>query len=140
MAKSTPLYAGFDVRKDAITVAHATGDRAGPPLFVGAIGTRQADTDKLIRRLHGRARERRFVYEAGPSGYGPYRYLTGKDLARDVVAPSLIPRRPGGKVKLDRRDAVELACSGQATSRPSTCPPWRMKRSAPRAGPALPRV
>ncbi len=109
MAKSTPLYVGLDVRKESIAVAPATGGRADPPVFVGAIGTRQADIDKLIRRLQGKTPELRFVYEAGPSGYGLYRYLTGKGWACDVVAPSLIPRRPGDKVKTDRRDAVELA-------------------------------
>ncbi len=106
MAKSTPLYVGLDVHKDSIAVAHATGGRADPPVFVRAIGTRQADLDRLIRRLQGKAR---FTAEAGPSGYGLYRYLTGKGLACDVVAPSLIPRRPGDQVKTDRRDAVELA-------------------------------
>ena len=109
MAKSTPLFVGLDVHKDSIAVAHAAGGRRDPPVFVGAIGTRQADLDRLIRRLQGKAPELRFVYEAGPSGYGLYRYLTGKGLACDVVAPSLIPRRPGDKVKTDRRDAVELA-------------------------------
>jgi transposase len=109
MAKSTPLYVGLDVHKESIAVAHATGGRADPPVFVGAIGTRQADLDRLIRRLQGKAPELRFVYEAGPCGYTLYRYLTKKGLACDVVAPSLIPRRPGDKVKTDRRDAVELA-------------------------------
>jgi len=109
MAKSTPLFVGLDVHKDAIAVAHATGGRADPPVFVGAIGTRQADIDRLIRRLQGKTPELRFVYEAGPSGYGLYRYLTKKGWPCDVVAPSLIPRRPGDKVKTDRRDAVELA-------------------------------
>jgi transposase len=109
MAKSTPLFVGLDVHKDSIAIAHATGGRSEPPVFVGAIGTRQADLDRLIRRLQGKTPELRFVYEAGPSGYGLYRYLTGKGLACDVVAPSLIPRRPGDKVKTDRRDAVELA-------------------------------
>jgi transposase len=99
----------LDVHKDSIAVAHATGGRAEAPVFVGAIGTRQADVDKLIRRLQGKTSALRFAYEAGPSGYGLYRYLTGKGLACDVVAPSLIPRRPGDKVKTDRRDAVELA-------------------------------
>jgi hypothetical protein len=51
MAKSTPLYVGVDVHKESIAVAHATGGRADPPVFVGAIGTRQADIDKLILRL-----------------------------------------------------------------------------------------
>ena len=50
-----------------------------------------------------------FAYEAGPCGYGLYRYLTGKGLPCQVVAPSLIPKKPGDKVKTDRRDAVELA-------------------------------
>jgi transposase len=109
MAKSTPLYVGLDVHKDSIAVAHATGARAAPPVFVGEIGTRQADLDKLIRRLQGKAPTLHFAYEAGPSGYGLYRYLTTKGLACDVVAPSLIPRRPGDKVKTDRRNAVELA-------------------------------
>jgi len=99
----------LDVHKDSIAVAHATGGRSDPPVFVGEIGTRQADLDRLIRRLQGKASALRFVYEAGPSGYGLYRYLTKKGWPCDVVAPSLIPRRPGDKVKTDRRDAVELA-------------------------------
>ena len=51
MAQSTPLFVGLDVHKDSIAVAHARGQSADPPVFVGAIGTRQADLDKLIRRL-----------------------------------------------------------------------------------------
>jgi transposase len=109
MAKSTPLFVGLDVHKDSIAVAHATGGRSAPPVFVGAIGTRQADLDRLIRRLQGKAPQLRFADEAGPSGYGLSRYLTGQGLACAVVAPSLIPRRPGDKVKTDRRDAVALA-------------------------------
>jgi transposase len=50
-----------------------------------------------------------FADEAGPSGYGLHRYLTGKGFPCPVVAPSLIPGKPGDKVKTDRRDAVELA-------------------------------
>jgi len=109
MAKSTPLYVGLDVHKDSIAVAHAAGGRTDPPVFVGEIGTRQADIDRLIRRLQGKAPALRFVCEAGPSGYGLQRYLTTQGWPCDVVAPSLIPRRPGDKVKTDRRDAVELA-------------------------------
>jgi transposase len=109
MDKTTTLFVGLDVHKDSIAVAHAEARRTDPPHFVGAIGTRQADIDKLIRRLQSKAAELVFVYEAGPCGYQLQRYLTGKGLDCQVVAPSLIPKRPGDKVKNDRRDAVELA-------------------------------
>jgi len=109
MRQSTPLFVGLDVHKDSIAVAHAEGGTAAPPVFVGAIGSRQADLDQLLRRLHSKAAALTVAYEAGPSGYGLYRYLTAKGVACHVVAPSLIPRKPGDKVKTDRRDAVTLA-------------------------------
>ncbi len=108
MAQSTPLFVGLDVHKDSIAVAHAAGG-SEPPVFVGAIGPRQADIDQLLRRPQSKTSALTFAYEAGPSGYGLYRYLTGKGLACRVVAPSLIPKKPGDHVKTDRRDAVELA-------------------------------
>ena len=109
MAQSTPLFVGLDVHKDSIAVAHAAGGSAEPPVFVGAIGPRQADLDQLPRRLHGKTRTLTFAYEAGPSGDGLHRYLTAKGLLCQVVAPPLIPKKPGDRVKTDRRDAVELA-------------------------------
>lgn len=78
-------------------------------MFVGAIGPRQADLDKLTRRLEAKAPDLVFAYEAGPCGYVLHRYLTGKGFACQVVTPSLIPKEPGDKIKTDRRDAVELA-------------------------------
>ena len=48
MAQPTPLFIGLDVHKDSIAVAHAQGQSADPPVYVGAIGARQADLDKLI--------------------------------------------------------------------------------------------
>ena len=54
MSQSTPLFVGLDVHKDSIAVAHAQGQSADPPVYVGAIGTRQADLDKLIRRLQAK--------------------------------------------------------------------------------------
>jgi transposase len=68
VAKSTPLFVGLDVHKDSIAVAYAQGQSADPPVFVGAIGTRQADVDKLIRRLHAKTPTLVFAYEAGPCG------------------------------------------------------------------------
>ena len=109
MEKPTPLFVGLDVHKDSIAVAHAQGQSADPPVFVGAIGPRQADLDKVIRRLQSKTPDLVFAYEAGPCGYGLHRHLTGRGFRCDVVAPSLIPKKPGDKVKTDRRDAVELA-------------------------------
>ncbi len=90
-------------------MAHAQGQRADPPVSVGAIGTRQADLDTPIRRLQAKTPTLVFADEAGPCGDGRYRDLTGQGFACQVVAPSLIPKKPGDHVKTDRRDAVELA-------------------------------
>ena len=67
------------VHKDSIAVAHAQGQSADPPVYVGAIGTRQADLAKLIRRLQAKTATLVFAYEAGPCGYGLSRDLTGQD-------------------------------------------------------------
>ena len=56
MAQSTALFVGLDVHKDSIAVAHAAGGSTEPPVFVGAIGPRQADVDQLLRRLQGKNR------------------------------------------------------------------------------------
>ena len=119
MEQPTLLYVGLDVHKDSIAVAHADGYRSDAPHYVGCIGTRQADIDKLIRRLYTKAPKLVFAYEAGPCGYVLHRYLTGKGIDCRVIAPSLIPKKPGDKVKTDRRDAVEIARllrSGDLTS------------------------
>jgi transposase len=110
MGKSNKsLFIGLDVHKDTIAVAYAAEDRGTEVVSLGMIGTRQYDIDKLIRQLQSKGARLVFVYEAGPCGYGLYRYLTRKGLACHVVAPSLIPRKPGDRVKTDRRDAMALA-------------------------------
>ena len=116
---SKTLYVGLDVHKDSIAVAYAPEERGTEVVSLGAIGTRQCDIDKLIRKLQSKGATLVFVYEAGPCGYWLYRYLTRKGLSCNVVAPSLIPRKPGDRVKTDRRDAVMLARlmrSGDLTS------------------------
>jgi transposase len=113
------LFVGLDVHKEFISVAYIGEARDAELVFLGRIGTRQSDIDKLIRNLRGKADEIVFVYEAGPCGYSLYRYLTKKGFQCVVAAPSLTPRKPGDRVKTDRRDARKLARllrSGDLTS------------------------
>ncbi len=102
---SKTLYVGLDVHKDSIAVAYAPEDRGAEVVSLGAIGPRQCDIDTLIRKLQAKGTTLVFVYEAGPCGYWLYRYLTRKGFACHVVAPSMIPRKAGDRVKTDRRSA-----------------------------------
>jgi transposase len=116
---SKTRFVGLDVHKDTIAVAYAAEDRGAEVVSLGTIGTRQCDIDKLIRKLAAKGAALSFAYEAGPCGYWLYRYLARQDLHCAVVAPSLIPRKAGDRVKTDRRDAVTLARllrSGDLTS------------------------
>lgn len=109
MKHSSTLYVGLDVHKESIAVAYVSDAKDAEVLYLGSIGTRQSDIDKLIRQLHSKSAQLVFVYEAGPCGYWLYRYLAKKRLLCWVIAPSLIPKKPGDKVKTNRRDAVQLA-------------------------------
>jgi transposase len=105
-----PAYIGLDVHKETIAVAVARAGRAAPE-FRGEIANRPQKVARLVERL---AREfggevLLFAYEAGPCGYGLYRQLLGLGHDCAVVAPSLIPRKPGERIKTDRRDALRLA-------------------------------
>jgi transposase len=109
MPQSSTLYIGMDVHKDSIAVAYVAKDHHAEVVSLGNIGTRQCDIDQLIRRLRSKSPHLVFVYEAGPCGYWLYRYLTQKGYVCWVVAPSLIPKKPGDRVKTNRRDAIKLA-------------------------------
>jgi transposase len=119
MKEYSTVYVGMDTEKERISVAYAPEGRDCGVEFVGPIGTRQRDVGGLIRRLKAKADKLVFVYEAGPCGYGLYRYLTKEGYECHVVAPSLTPRKPGDRVKTNRRDAMKLARqmrSGDLTS------------------------
>jgi len=109
MTQSSTLYVGMDVHKESIAVASVAQDHGAEVISLGTVGTRQCDIDKLIRQLQSKSEQLVFVYEAGPCGYWLYRYLTKKGYVCWVVAPSLIPKKAGDRVKTDRPDAMQLA-------------------------------
>lgn len=100
-------FIGMDVHKETITVAVAPGE-GGEVRPLGAIPATPDAVAQLMRRL-GSPSQLVCCYEAGPCGYGLYRQLTELGISCQVVAPSLIPRKPGDRIKTDQRDAVKLA-------------------------------
>ncbi len=107
MRNDSTLYVGLDVHKESITVAYAID--AGEFESLGKIGTTKTEIDRLCKRLQSKAPHVQIVYEAGPCGYGLYRQLVERGFECMVCAPSLIPQKPGDRVKTDRRDAVKLS-------------------------------
>ena len=108
MAKSI-TYVGLDVHKDTIAVALAETGLRGEVREHGKIANTPGALKALAVKLASAGRELRFCYEAGPCGYGIQRQLAGMGHDCAVVAPSLIPRKPGERIKTDRRDAINLA-------------------------------
>jgi transposase len=106
MKNSSTRYLGLDAHQATITVA--LSEAAGPPTLYGTIANDPSAVAKLIRQL-GQEAKLVAAYEAGPTGYALHRQLTALGVACVVVAPSLIPRRAGDRVKTDNRDAVTLA-------------------------------
>src|SRR5215216_503272 len=93
-------YVGLDVH--AATIAVAVVDEDEPPMSYGTIANDPTAVRKLITRLGGSDVRLRVAYEAGPTGYAMHRQLSALGIECIVVAPSLIPVRPGDKVKTDR--------------------------------------
>lgn len=107
MDERIKFFVGLDVHKDSISIAACDMSRE-PARFVGTVSS---DVRQVIKALSkaGEPSEICVVYEAGPTGYGLYRELCGRGYRCEIVAPSLIPRRAGDRIKNDRRDCARLA-------------------------------
>jgi transposase len=107
MEKGIKFFVGLDVHKETIAVAVAEAGRLPGRLQ----GTIAHDVNKLLKVLarFGEPGQVHVVYEAGPTGYGLQRALAHRGYRCEVIAPSLIPKRAGDRVKTDRRDCLRLA-------------------------------
>ncbi|MDD2467667.1 MAG: hypothetical protein PHI97_27110 [Desulfobulbus sp.] len=106
--KKTIKNVGLDVYKNSISISIADDDCDAEVRHYGTINNDLNQLDKVIRNLVSQGGKLRFVYEAGPCGYGIYRHLTGNALDCVVVAPSKIPQQGGNRLK-NIRDSLILA-------------------------------
>ena len=106
--KKYSKFTGLDVHKADISIGIASADR-GEAGYYGTIENTPYACLKLAKKLSKGGEEVLFCYEAGPCGYEVYRQLTKAGYDCLVIAPSLIPKKAGDRVKTDRRDAVSLA-------------------------------
>ena len=108
---SNVRFLGLDVHAETIAVAVAEPN--GEVRSLGVIPNRPDALQKLVKKL-GPTEPLRACYEAGPTGYVTYWQLTAVGVHCEVVAPTLVPVKPGDRVKTDRRDALKLARSYRA--------------------------
>lgn len=112
-----PVWVGLDVHKESIAAAILRERASSPRIELVA-----PDADavrRLIKKIDVRPDRIRACYEAGPTGYELCRLLTGIGVCCEVIAPSLIPKAAGDRVKTDRRDAgrlVRLLRAGELTA------------------------
>ena len=103
-------FVGLDTDKTGIDVAVAEGVLGGEVRWFGRIANTAAALAQVLEKIQKPGVRLEVCYEAGPCGYGLYRRLNARPgVSCQVVAPSMVPRRPGDRVKTNRRDAVKLA-------------------------------
>lgn len=109
MADYREAFVGIDVAKLRNAIAIADAGREGEVRFFGEVDASSENMGRVIERITTKFDRVHFCYEAGPTGYGLYRLIRSLGHECMVVAPSLIPRKPGDRVKTNRRDALALA-------------------------------
>ena len=111
MNKHSILFIGLDTHKEFNEVAYIEEHRGAQPVHLGRVSSSKMAVQKLVRQFESKypGATLHFVYEAGPCGYWIYRLITSLGHCCYVVAPSLIPKKPGEKIKTDKRDALKLA-------------------------------
>jgi transposase len=103
------IFVGIDVAKARNAIAVTDGERGGEVRLTGEVDASAESMRRVVRRLTANGERAHFCDEAGPTSYGLYRLITSLGHSCAVVAPSLIPRKPGDRIKTIRRDAVGLA-------------------------------
>jgi transposase len=109
MDQNTDMFVGIDVAKLRNAVAVADSGRDGEVRYFGEVDAAEDSMRRLIKKLAAKHGRLHFCYEAGPTGYGLHRLITEMGHGCIVVAPSLIPKKPGDRIKTNRRDAISLA-------------------------------
>ncbi len=102
-------FIGLDVHQETIAIAVADDGLDREVRYFGTIANRAEELHAALKRIVQDGTELRVCYESGPCGFVIYRYLTKIGIDCMVISPSSMPRRPGDRVKTDRRDAQTLA-------------------------------
>jgi transposase len=102
--KNVIKYVGIDAHKKNLFIAMLVGAESTPVTW--QVANEPGAVRRLVRKFEREAPGSiRVFYEAGPCGYALQRQLTTARVSCEVIAPALIPRKPGERVKTDRRDA-----------------------------------
>ncbi|MGC0119924.1 IS110 family transposase [Pseudoalteromonas piscicida] len=110
MNKHSTLFIALDTHKEFNEVAYIEEHRGANAVHLGRFSSSKLAVQKLVRQFESKhpGATLHFVYEAGPCGYWIYRLITSLGHFCYVVAPSLIPKKPGERIKTDKRDALKL--------------------------------
>lgn len=113
MSHDDIVFIGMDTHTEYTGVSYILEDRENTPQYLGKINTRKLAVEKMVRQFQSKYPKATlyFVYEAGPCGYWLYRLISKLWHDCFIVAPSLVPKKPGDHVKIDKRDSLDLAFS-----------------------------